>query len=152
MPLLADEKDGGKEDAYEFDEGQLSVSKMLHQVHNVNPDVWYSLLLKFKKVFMKGGVKRQKYTLPALFFSLLKLSALLESGGEHPSEEEGLVKADQMKIFKTLNEVVLTLQEQQPELAMKLYLQACQAINRLQNFHHLEEMAYEFASQAMLVY
>jgi len=35
---------------------------------------------------------------------------------------------------------------------MKLYLQACQAINRLQNFNHVEEMAYEFASQAMLIY
>ena len=37
-------------------------------------------------------------------------------------------------------------------LAMKLYLQAAQAINNISDFRILEELAYEFMSQAMLVY
>jgi len=35
---------------------------------------------------------------------------------------------------------------------MKLYLQACQAVNRIQNYHPVEELAYEFCSQALLIY
>ena len=35
---------------------------------------------------------------------------------------------------------------------MKLYLQACQAVNRIQNYAAVEERAYEFCSQALLIY
>lgn len=63
-----------------------------------------------------------------------------------------LVKVDQLKLFKTVNEVILALQEHKPELSMKLYLQACQAINRCQNISPLEELAYEFFSQALIIY
>lgn len=31
--------------------------------------------MKFKKVFLKGGPKRMKYTIPALVFSLIKLTS-----------------------------------------------------------------------------
>jgi len=86
MPLLADEKDGGKEDSYEFDEGQLAVAKMVHLVYSNNADSYYTLLLRFKKMFMKGGPKRQKFTLPPLFFQLLKLSSFIESGMSTPDE------------------------------------------------------------------
>lgn len=81
MPLLQDEKDGSaKEDPYEFEEGQNAIAQMLHLVNNPNNDQWYALLLKFKKIFLKGGVERMKHTLPALIFSLFKLSANIEMG------------------------------------------------------------------------
>jgi len=35
---------------------------------------------------------------------------------------------------------------------MKLYLQGCQAVNRVQNYQPVEELAYEFCSQALLIY
>ena len=35
---------------------------------------------------------------------------------------------------------------------MKLYLQACQAVNRTRDFNTVEELAYEFFSQALLIY
>lgn len=35
---------------------------------------------------------------------------------------------------------------------MKLYLQACQAVNGIQDYSAVEELAYEFASQALLIY
>jgi hypothetical protein len=53
---------------------------MLHLVNNPNNDQWYALLLKFKKIFLKGGAERMKHTLPALIFSLFKLSANIEMG------------------------------------------------------------------------
>ena len=84
-PLLQDDKDSKeKEDPYEFDEGQNAVSRMMHLIYNENHDMWYSLLLKFKKIFMKGGQERMKFTLPALIFSFFKLSMAIETGTSGP--------------------------------------------------------------------
>ena len=59
MPLLQDDAgDDSKEDTYEFEEGQNAVSKLLNLICHGNCDAWYTLLLKFKKVFMKGGANR----------------------------------------------------------------------------------------------
>lgn len=128
MPLLADDKDSGaKEDPYEFEEGQNSISKLIHLIHSTNQDVWYTLLLKFKKIFLAGGPQRQKHTLPTLTFTLFKLSAYIETGEGvmapgTDDEAMSLIKADQLKVFKLVNEIILKLQETQPLLAMKLYL------------------------------
>jgi len=81
MPLLQDESDGSaKEDQYEFEEGQNAVSKMIHLIYNENVHLWYTLLQKFIKIFLKGGQQRMKYQLPAIVFTLFKLSAHLENG------------------------------------------------------------------------
>jgi hypothetical protein len=42
--------------------------------HSCNNDIYYELLLKFKKVFVKGGIKRMKYTVPSLVFSVIRLT------------------------------------------------------------------------------
>lgn len=58
MPLLQDDKDQEKEDQYEFEDSQNSVSKLTHLIYSTNSDLWYCLLLKLKKVFLKGGQQR----------------------------------------------------------------------------------------------
>lgn len=63
------------EEPYEFEEGQEAVCRLLHLVyHKTSADLYYELLLKFKRVIVKGGIKRMKYTVPALIFSLLRFS------------------------------------------------------------------------------
>jgi hypothetical protein len=42
--------------------------------HPSSHDIYYDLLMKFKKIFVKGGPKRMKYTVPALVFALINLS------------------------------------------------------------------------------
>lgn len=109
---------------------------------------------------MKGGQNRMRYCLPTLIFQLFKLSAQIERTGvqqnqaqiQNDEEAIQIVKVDQLKIFKLTHELIQLLQEQKAELCMRLYLQACQAINKIQNFAQLEELAYEFVSQAMLIY
>jgi hypothetical protein len=107
-----------KEEAYEFEEGQNAVARLLNLVHNPNTDMWYHLLLKFKKAFLKGGAQRQKFTLPSLVFSFLRLASYLDLQGAgsayEPSADEEVLqlsKADHLKIFKSVNEVILVLQE-----------------------------------------
>ena len=75
MPLLQDDKDSEPEEPYEFEEGQENVAKLIHLVyHKTNIDLYFELLMKFKRIFVKGGIKRMKYSLPALCFSLFRLS------------------------------------------------------------------------------
>jgi len=74
-PLLSDDSEGGKEEPYEFEEGQEAVARILHLLyHRTDNSAYFELLMKFKKVFAKGGIKRQKYTTPALIFALIRLS------------------------------------------------------------------------------
>ena len=129
-PLLLDDEQGGKEEPYEFEEGQESVARILHMVsHRTSNDIYFDLLMKFKKIFVKGGIKRQKYTYPALVFSLIRLTwiindrevnpdqpqyALQEESKDGQAEEEEeesapSVKVTQKKIFMIITELISAL-------------------------------------------
>jgi vacuolar protein sorting-associated protein 35 len=107
MPLLQDDKDSGQEEPYEFEEGQEAVAKLVHLVkHPKSLDLWFEILMKFKRVFVKGGVKRMKYTCPALIFALFRLSIEIinrpDDGFDHSQEE---VKTDEDEIPLKLTKV-----------------------------------------------
>ena len=58
-PLLIDDEQGGREEPFEFEEGQECVSRLVHMMaHKSNADKYYDLLIRFKKVFAKGGKNR----------------------------------------------------------------------------------------------
>ena len=63
-----------------------------------------------------------------------------------------LTKVDQVRIFKVIAELIGLIKGQYPELSLRLFLQGAEAINRLPNFHELEEMAYDFCSSSLLIY
>ena len=91
----------------------------------------------------------------------LKKNLQGDSGGEEPeiesdssssSEEEDhdgeeaeepepapTVQVNQLRIFKDLSVMINTLQSQHPEQALRLNLQACQAINNLSEVSALED-------------
>ena len=107
--------------------------------NKTNGDKYYDLLIRFKKVFAKGGKNRQKYTYPALIFALIRLSQFLQYPPAQQEEEEKVdvdvegeqevepapqVQASQAKIFKNLSEMINSLQGHQPEQALRLNLQA----------------------------
>lgn len=179
MPLLVSDATAEKEEPYEFEEGQNSVAKLIHQFsHPYNENIHYELLMKFKRMFVKGGPERMRYTLPALIFALFRLSREMvyraqgeaipcwtaaegvvtgENGGEEESKgndepEMVLPKTDQHKIYKCVNELILQIQPQQPEIALRLYLQAAEAMNQVPDCSHMEELGYEFVSQALTIY
>lgn len=56
------------------------------------------------------------------------------------------MQVNQVKIFKNLSEIINALQPQYPEMALRLNLQAAQAINNLASVTELEDQAYEFMS------
>ena len=65
-----------------------------------------------------------------------------------------LVKVEQMKIFKCVSECINHIKQQFPDLALRLYLQSVEAINRLPTSFHesLEELAYDYCSSSLLIY
>ena len=79
-PLLKDDEES-KEDveAYEFEEEQESVAKMLHLINNSDLDSYYEILQRFKKELVQGGIKRMKYTMPSYVFNLFKFIYLLDN-------------------------------------------------------------------------
>ena len=77
-PLLVDDEQGGREEPFEFEEGQECVARLIHMIaHKSNADRYYDLLSRFKRVFSRGGISRQKYTYPALCFALIRLSVFM---------------------------------------------------------------------------
>jgi vacuolar protein sorting-associated protein 35 len=129
--------------------------------------------MKFKKIFQKGGIKRQKYTYPALIFSLIRLTWTINDRELHPENyqqtqynlqeesKEGLeqevepvpsVKVTQKKIFMNITELIGALQSDYPDMALKLNLQAVQAVNNISSVSELEDLAYEFMTQAFVIF
>jgi hypothetical protein len=56
--------------------------------HKSNHDLYFEILMKFKRVFVKGGIKRMKYTIPPLIFSLFRLSNELLNGPNEENDQE----------------------------------------------------------------
>ena len=59
------------------------------------------------------------------------------------------------KIYKEINLLLNTYSPNYPELSLRLYLQSVQAIGNLSQVSEpesLEDLAYEFASQALVIY
>lgn len=70
MPLLEEDQEQSEMQAYEFEEEQESIAKLLHLVKSPDLDVQYALLQKWKKVLVKGGDMRMKHTIPPFIFKM----------------------------------------------------------------------------------
>ena len=120
-------------------------------------------------MFSKGGIRRQKYTYPALIFAMYKHATLvgkaqahvrpparLTTQEEEEEEEEKKLRPPQItlqKIFYQVNELTNQLSSHYPEVTLRLLLQGCLCINSIfDKSNHLEDLAYDFASHALLVY
>lgn len=57
-----------------------------------------------------------------------------------------------MRIFKCISELINQVKDNYPEMSLRLFLQGAEAINRLPNYQELEEMAYDFCSNSLLIY
>lgn len=131
-PLLGDD-DQGKEETYEFEEGQELVAKLVHMaVHPSNKDYYFEILLRFKKVFVKGGINRMRHTIPALIFALIKLSVTIQRWEHEPpnyheefkedEEPQALTQVSQKRVFKLIAELLTHVQSHIPEIALRLNL------------------------------
>jgi len=87
-PILKDSKEISDIDPSEFEEEQHLVARLPHLVHHENPDFIYQMLESFKVQFLKGGAKRQFYTLPSIFFAYVKLARYINECHKRINEPE----------------------------------------------------------------
>jgi len=144
-PLLFDSSDGGDSEAYEFEDEQQSVGKLIHLIQSEDLDAYFEMLLLVKNKLQKGGIKRMSFTYPPLVFAFIRFVSALEK-----SEVETKVTVE--RVLKLLLECIGKLEMEHPELSLRLNLQCVQCINNFKNFVPYEEIAYEFASQALVIY
>ncbi|KAG6591260.1 Vacuolar protein sorting-associated protein 35B, partial [Cucurbita argyrosperma subsp. sororia] len=133
-------------DEEDFKEEQNSVARLLHMLHNDDPVEMLEIICAVKKHILCGGPNRLPFTVPPLIFSALNLIRRLQNQNGDVVEE---MHATPKKIFQILNQLIEALSSvPAPELALRLYLECAEAANDCD----LEPVAYEFFTQAFIIY
>ena len=177
-PLISDVEGNIEEDDYTLECDQNEVSKMIFSVNSENPEIIYEIYGELKNVFVEGGTKRRKFTLPTLANCIIsfchKLSLAYDNKNNLVPEEiknnpytiENINSIDISKIendetfyklmlnvFKLLNETITIIAEDSPENAFKLYLVSASQVNSIQSDrNNLEEACASFMNAAMNIY
>ena len=177
-PLIADSDDALEEDNYSFENCQSEVCKMIHIVKSKDPHTVFQIYDSLKNIFLEGGVKRQKITLPALATCVIsfchKLTLGYDNKGDLISEElkkntytkENIETFDVSKIennedfkklmldiYKLLNDIIVLISQNWPATALKLYLISASQVNTIQSDRNsYEQTCYSFMNSAFQIY
>jgi vacuolar protein sorting-associated protein 35 len=175
-PLLEDSPDSGDFDQYQFEYEQSVVCKVLYTIKTNDPQNVYDILNVLKNAFVKGGKERMKVTLPALVSTYLNLAYSIsnsfaknnniEDNDERVVHNEFISKYDLRnldtndlfnkfirRVYTQINDTITLLENENPELAFKLYLQlATQANNVKVDKITYEEVCYSSLSSAIQVF
>jgi len=158
QPLLSDSKN--KNEQVEDDvieKEQNIVCKILFIVNSSEPEIMYEIYNQFKNIFSYGGPRRRKYTLPTLVNAIIsfchkiticyanrenKLPDFLKVNEKKLKNlvnymELGKISNDEdfiklmLNIYKLLNEAIILVAQEIPELALKLYSSAATQVNEI---------------------
>ena len=178
QPLLVDSPDAIEEDNYSFDNNQSEVCKMIYIVKTEDPEITSQIYTELKNIFVNGGERRKKVTLPALANCVIlfchKISIAYDNKNDLVSEEnkknkyvqESINTYDISKIendeafynlmvsnYKLLNEIISLIKETAPEIALKLYLVCASQVNSIQSDKkQFEEECSSFLNAVMDIY
>ncbi|KAL5181255.1 Vacuolar protein sorting-associated protein 35A [Glycine soja] len=134
-------------DEDDFKEELNSLARLILMLYNDDPEEMFKIIDTVRKHILNGGPKRLPFTVPPLVFSSLKLVRQLQGQEENPFGDDA--STTPKKIFQLLNQTIETLSGVlAPELALQLYLQCAEAANDCE----LEPVAYEFFTQAYILY
>lgn len=138
-PLLVTEKDYVEVEAYEFEEEQLCVAKLIHLINGETPAKTVELINVFKTKFLEGEPKRMKYTLPSLIFALFKL--IREATN---TTESAISVKDLLKMIKSLIDL---LAKDHHELSLRLLLNFALCINEFDHNKEVFFIIFQFFSK-----
>ena len=177
-PLLQDSEDAIEEETFIFENNQSEVCKILYIVNTKDPEIAFQIYLNIKTVFIDGGEKRRKITLPSLANCLIsfchKLGLAYDNKSGLISEEmkknnftkenidaydmdkiendEGFYKL-MLEVYKLLNDVINLIGDNYPELAFKLFLLSASQVNSIQSDrNNFEEACSSFMNAAVKIY
>jgi len=175
-PLLEDSPDAGEYDQYQFEYEQASVCKLLFIISTNDPQTMYDILNVLKNTFIKGGTKRQKFTLGALVnayitlgykisYALNKINGIEDSRKEKIHEDfvnyynlKSLDTNEQIhkfmrRIYTQINDTLSIVENDFSDIALKLYLSLALQINDIKVDRNLyEEYCYNALSSAIQIF
>ena len=175
-PLLEDSPDAGEYDQYQFEYEQASVCKLLFIISTNDPQNMYDILNVLKNTFIKGGTKRQKFTLTALVNAYLTLAykityALNKLNGVEDSRKEKIhedfvnyynlrsldtneqIHKFMRRIYSQINDTISIIENDFSDQALKLYLSLAIQINDIKIDKNLyEEICYNALASAIQIF
>ena len=175
-PLLEDSPDAGEYDQYQFEYEQASVCKLLFIISTNDPQNMYDILNVLKNTFIKGGTKRQKFTLTALINAYLTLAykrtyALNKLNGVEDSRKEKIhedfvnyynlrsldtneqIHKFMRRIYSQINDTISIIENDFSDQALKLYLSLAIQINDIKIDKNLyEEICYNALASAIQIF
>ena len=172
-PLLEDSPDTIEIDSYQFEYEQNIVSKMLFAISTNEPNKMYDILEAITPIFMKGGVKRIKYTLPTLVNAYLHLAYQISESyrADYNSSSNNVhldfIKYLDMSIFESdeiyenfmekihskVLEIINSLIETYPEISFRLYGTAALQTNAIKSQNEkFSEIAKHYVAETFKIY
>ena len=174
-PLLEDSPDSGEFDQLQFDFEQTAVCKILFITQCNDPSGMYEILSVLKNVFIKGGSKRMKYTLPCLVnayislaygvsYAVAKLNGIADNRVEnqihlnyvnqysslHSVDTNDLYAKFMNRIYTQINDTMTLIAIDYPDIAFKLYLTIATQVNDIKvERQNYEEMCYSSLTSAL---
>ena len=175
-PLLEDSPDAGEYDQYQFEYEQASVCKLLFIISTDDPQNMYDILNVLKNTFIKGGTKRQKFTLGALVNAYINLGykisyALNKINGVEDNRKEKIhedfvnyynlrsldtneqIHKFMRRIYTQINDTISIIENDFSDQALKLYLSLALQINDIKIDRNIyEEHCYNALSSAIQIF
>ena len=166
-------EDEAKDDPYEFEESQTYVAKLVHSVDCKDALSQFQAISTLKESFDKGGIQRMKFTIPSVVMAVYKLlqkspqrkhsttsaeedKDSTESAGDKSTPSgimESIAKLPILKIYQFVYQAIDSIGSAYPETALRLFLQGVLSMNGIVTAGtDVEELGYQFASQALVLY
>ena len=174
-PLLEEEVE--EKEAFQFEYEQSTVSKLIFVMKSTDPNVLIDIFMALKNVFLNGGVKKKKYTLPPLANALINFcyqisssydtrQGLIDDSKRNEIHKQyvstldiSFIDSDEtlykflLKSYQILNEIITAIAADSPEQAFKLYLQSATQVNSIQSSRaQFEEACASFINAGMAIY
>eukprot|EP00743_Colponemidia_sp_Colp-15_P001456 GILK01001595.1.p1 GENE.GILK01001595.1~~GILK01001595.1.p1 ORF type:complete len:829 (-),score=163.63 GILK01001595.1:162-2573(-) len=166
-PLIKDEDDMPEEaevDMEEFETEQNQVVRLVGLMQNDDTDLLFRMYVVARKHFGQGGSRRIKFSLVPLVFAALQLVRRIrrlerrdKERAQNPDEDDMAPPPQQRaintkKVYQFLHETATAMAPHYPEVALRLFLQLAQSTSEADIGGDLENIAYEFVCQAIVVY
>lgn len=145
-PLSIDYSSASRKELDEFEREQLVLSKVVHLIKSDDLDSQYRMLSAARRSFGQGGVFRIRFTLVPLIYRSLTLARDLSS-----TTPDAALAISTREVLQFVHEMVTALAsklEQMSVTCVNLFLQCALVADGC----NLEAIAYEFITQAFIVY
>lgn len=167
-PFLKSFQNPEEENEINFEKEQNAIAKLIFVIKTNNPEVLLDIYTQLKNVLYEGGKNRRKITFPALANAIIyfcqQISNLYENKSEENSDNNKLYDISELenddalyeflsKVYDLLTNIIKTLEEEFPQMAVKLNLLVSNQIDNIKTLREkYEEKCLLFFNNSIKIY